>query len=66
MMTPNNTKLKKELCDPIPNAVFIRLSLKIPVTNNKESPGKKNPANNPVSANTANTMNHKPPLSIYH
>ncbi len=27
----------------------------------KESPGKKNPTNNPVSANTTNNNNHNPP-----
>jgi hypothetical protein len=64
--TPSTNRFRKELCVSMPKAVLTRLSLNIPVTNNKESPGRKNPANNPVSANTANTINHNPPLSIYH
>jgi hypothetical protein len=32
-----------------------------PATNNKESPGKKNPKNKPVSANTTKSSNDKPP-----
>ena len=41
------------------NGVFI-LDIIIPLTNSKESPGRKNPTNRPVSAKMMNTTRYNP------
>jgi hypothetical protein len=37
----------------------------MPATTNNESPGKKKPANKPVSAKMINTSKYNPPISMY-
>ena len=45
--------------------LLLAFPAKTPAVNNNESPGRKNPANSPVSANTTNIINQSPPVLIY-